>query len=86
MRRFPILPEDLAPALQGMLMPIHRFTVGQAVRLTNLTALSPKAASTYTVQAPMPVRDNSPQYRLYNEEFNQGRVAMERDLELVLNA
>ncbi|MDH4438985.1 MAG: hypothetical protein QE284_01205 [Rhizobium sp.] len=65
-------------------MSIHRFTVGQAVRLTNLTALSPKAASTYTVQAPLPARDNSPQYRLYNEEFNQGRVALERDLEAVL--
>jgi hypothetical protein len=67
-------------------MSIHRFTVGQAVRLTNLTALSPKAASTYTVQAPLPPRDNSPQYRLYNEEFNQGRVALERDLEPVLLA
>lgn len=67
-------------------MSIHRFTVGQAVRLTNLTALSPKAASTYTVQAPLPPRDNSPQYRLYNEEFNQGRVALERDLEPILLA
>ena len=64
-------------------MSIHRFTVGQAVRLTNLKALSPKAASTYTIQASLPPRDNSPQYRLYNEEFNQERVAMESDLELV---
>lgn len=64
-------------------MSIHRYTIGQSVRLTNLTALSPKAASTYTVQAPLPPRDNSPQYRLYNEEFNQGRVALERDLEPV---
>lgn len=62
-------------------MPIHRFTVGQAVRLTNLATLTPKAASTYTVEAALPPYDNSPQYRLYNAELNQGRVAMERDLE-----
>lgn len=65
-------------------MSTHRFTIGQAVRLTNLAALSPKAASTYTIQAPLPPRDNSPQYRLYNEELDQARVALERDLEAIL--
>lgn len=67
-------------------MPTHRFTPGQAVRLINIAALSPKAATTYTIQAPLPLLGNMPQYRLINEELNQGRVALERDLEEILSA
>lgn len=64
-------------------MSTHRFAIGQMVRLINLTGLSPKAAVTYTVEAPLPTYANSPQYRLWNEELHQRRVAMERDLEQV---
>ncbi|MGL4197281.1 MAG: hypothetical protein ACRCSX_05900 [Allorhizobium sp.] len=66
-------------------MPTHRFTVGQMVRLVTTKGLSPAAAVTYTVEAPMPSYQNSPQYRLWNAEHHQGRVALERDLEAVLN-
>lgn len=62
-------------------MPSHRFTIGQMVRLVSTTGLSPAAAVTYTVEAPMPAYQNSPQYRLSNAELRQGRVALERDLE-----
>jgi hypothetical protein len=62
-------------------MPSHRFTVGQLVRLVSTTGLFPAAAVTYTVEAPMPAYQNSPQYRLWNAELRQGRVALERDLE-----
>ncbi len=65
-------------------MPAHRFTVGQIVRVTNTAALSPKAATIYTIQAPLPPLGTMPQYRLINEELNQARVALERDLEQVL--
>jgi hypothetical protein len=65
-------------------MPSHRFTVGQMVRLLNAKGLSPAAAVTYTVSAPMPAYQNCPQYRLWNAELHQGRVALERDLEVVL--
>jgi hypothetical protein len=65
-------------------MPSHRFNVGQMVRLLNAKGLSPAAAVTYTVSAPMPANQNCPQYRLWNAELHQGCVALERDLEVVL--
>jgi len=45
-------------------MPTHRFTVGQIVRLVTTNGLSPAAAHVYAVEAPMPVYNNNPQYRL----------------------
>jgi hypothetical protein len=66
-------------------MPAHRFTIGQIVRLVNTKGLSPVVATTYTVEAPLPSYLNSPQYRLWNAEFHQGRVALERDLEPILS-
>ncbi|EKF57872.1 MAG: hypothetical protein ACK4ZJ_05655 [Allorhizobium sp.] len=67
-------------------MSSHRFTVGQMVRLVTTKGLSPAAAVTYTIEAPMPAYRNSPQYRLWNPELRQGRVALERDLEPVGSA
>lgn len=64
-------------------MPTHRYAIGQTVRLLTTRGLFPAAAATYTVAAPLPAFHNNPQYRLWNEELNQNRVAMERDLELV---
>lgn len=64
-------------------MSSHRFPVGQMVRLVTTKGLSPAAAVTYTVSAPMPAYHNSPQYRLWNAELHQGGVALERDLEAV---
>ncbi|MDZ7875146.1 MAG: hypothetical protein U5N27_19875 [Rhizobium sp.] len=66
-------------------MPSHRFTIGQMVRLVTTKGLSPAAAVTYTIEAPMPAYQNSPQYRLWNPE-SPGRVALERDLEPVGSA
>lgn len=66
-------------------MPSHRFTIGQMVRLVSTKGLSPIAA-TYTIQAPMPAYQDSPQYRLWNAELQQGRVALERELEAVGSA
>ncbi|KPF42752.1 hypothetical protein ACSV9I_05545 [Rhizobium sp. G187] len=65
-------------------MPTHRFAIGQLVRLTTTKGLSPAAASTYTVEAAMPAYHNSPQYRLWNADLHQQRVALERDLEAVI--
>lgn len=64
-------------------MPSHRFATGQMVRLVTTRGLSPAAALTYTVAAQMPLYHNSPQYRLWNAELHQGRVALERELEPV---
>jgi len=67
-------------------MPSHRFTIGQMVRLVTTKGLSPAAVVTYTIEAPMPAYQNSPQYRLWNAELCQGRVALERDLEAIGSA
>ncbi|KQW30439.1 hypothetical protein ASE36_21730 [Rhizobium sp. Root274] len=67
-------------------MPSHRFSVGQMVRLVTTKGLSPAAAVSYTIEAAMQPYRNSPQYRLWNPELQQGRVALERDLEPVGSA
>jgi hypothetical protein len=64
-------------------MATHRFTLGQVVRLVATEGLSPAAARIYAVEAPMPIYNNNPQYRLWNAEHHQRRVASERDLEAV---
>jgi hypothetical protein len=62
-------------------MSVHRFPIGQSVRLKSRQGLSPKAADTYRIIAFLPVRDNSPQYRMRNDEAAQERVSQERDIE-----
>jgi hypothetical protein len=62
-------------------MSIHRFPIGQTVRLKSRRGLSPKAADVYQIVAFLPVRDNSPQYRMRNDEVAQERVSQERDIE-----
>lgn len=64
-------------------MPTHRYVIGQTVRLLTTRGLFPAAAATYTVAARLPAFHNNPQYRLWNAELNQNRVAMERDLKPV---
>lgn len=64
-------------------MANHLFAVGQAVRLINRAGLSPKAAETYLVTDMLPARDNSPQYRIRNDEMSQERVAAEKNLEKI---
>ncbi|TIX89809.1 hypothetical protein [Rhizobium sp. P44RR-XXIV] len=62
-------------------MPIHRFPIGQTVRLKSMKGLSPKAADVYRITAFLPVRDNSPQYRMRNDDVAQERVTQEIDIE-----
>ena len=63
-------------------MRLHRFRLGQAVRLRSRTGIYPAAADSYRVIRLLPLRDNdSPQYRLRNEEMRQERVAEEDSLE-----
>lgn len=62
-------------------MSLHRFPIGQFVRLKSRKSLSPKAADVYRITAFLPVRDNSPQYRMRNDEAAQDRVAQESDIE-----
>lgn len=59
----------------------HRFPIGQTVRLKSRKGLSPKAADVYRITAFLPARDNSPQYRMRNDEVAQERVSQEVDIE-----
>ncbi|OCJ11732.1 hypothetical protein A6U86_01300 [Rhizobium sp. AC27/96] len=67
-------------------MPIHRFPIGQTVRLKSMKGLSPKAADVYRITAFLPVRDNSPQYRMRNDDVAQERVTQEIDIEPIAAA
>jgi hypothetical protein len=59
----------------------HRFPIGLSVRLKDRANISPLAAETYHITAKLPLRDNSPQYRMRNDELDQERVSNEDDLE-----
>jgi len=58
-------------------MPIHRFAVGQLVRLKSKLGLAPGTAQSYRISATLPETENSPQYRIRNEDTNQERVVEE---------
>ncbi|PTW59296.1 hypothetical protein C8N35_1079 [Breoghania corrubedonensis] len=63
-------------------MPARRFTIGQAVRMNNRFGLSPSTAETYRITAILPAReDNSPQYRIRNDDERHERVTTEDSLD-----
>ncbi len=57
--------------------PTHLFAIGQQVRLSGQRG----PAETYQVIGTLPPRDNSPQYRVRNEEERYERVITENLLE-----
>jgi len=67
-------------------VPIHRFPIGQIVRLKSRKGLSPKAADIYRITAFLPARDNSPQYRMRNDDVAPERVTQEVDIEPIADA
>ncbi|WEX74585.1 hypothetical protein PYH37_002029 [Sinorhizobium numidicum] len=62
-------------------MRLHRFPIGLSVRLKDRANISPRAAETYQITAKLPLRDDSPQYRMRNDELGQERVSNEDNLE-----
>jgi hypothetical protein len=62
-------------------MSLHRFAIGQSVRLKNRADLSPKAAETYRIIETLPATYNTPRYRLRNDEVRQERVTTQDNLE-----
>lgn len=61
----------------------HRFAVGQLVRLKNGYSRTLTPAAIYHVTGMLPPRDNSPQYRIRNDEERHERVTTQDDLEPV---
>ncbi len=61
----------------------HRFGIGQMVTMKGRYALAINPADLFRITATLPVRDNSPQYRIRNEHESHERVATEDSLDLV---
>ena len=64
-------------------MNLHRFAIGHSVKLKSTIGLSLQTGLMFRVTGRMPPRDNSPQYRIRNEEERHERVAAENNLEEV---
>lgn len=61
--------------------PVHRFALGDAVRMRGM--LFTPALASYRVTAMLPTRDGSPQYRVRSDLERHERVAKEDTLEIV---
>lgn len=61
----------------------HLYAVGQTVRLRSGFATLPKAAEIFQITATLPPRDDSPQYRIRNDDERHERVTTQDSLELV---
>jgi hypothetical protein len=64
-------------------MPAHRFAIGQSVRLRGRFGMPLDMAEVFRITATLPARDNSPQYRMRNDEERHERVTTEDNLEEV---
>ena len=61
----------------------HRFGIGQMVTMKRRYGLPIDPADLFRITATLPLRDNSPQYRIRNEHESHERVATEDSLDLV---
>ena len=62
-------------------MNVHRFAIGQSVRLKGTIAMALQTSDMFRITGRMPARDWSPQYRISNDEGRHERVAEENNLE-----
>ena len=64
-------------------LPVHRFAIGQTVRLQSSFGMSLRTAELYRITGTLPSRDNSPQYRIRSDQERHERVTTEDSLEEV---
>ena len=64
-------------------MNVHRFAIGQSVRLKGTIGMALQTGDMFRITGRMPARDWSPQYRISNDEGRHERVAEENNLEEV---
>jgi hypothetical protein len=62
-------------------MAAHRFAIGQTVRFKGSFGMSLQAAEIYRITGKLPDKDNSPQYRIRNDDERHERVTTEDSLE-----
>ena len=60
---------------------VHRFAVGQTVRLKGRFGRSVSAADVYHITGTLPPRGDSPQYRIRNDDERYERVATQDSIE-----
>jgi hypothetical protein len=63
--------------------PMHLFTIGQAVRLRGSFRTFAKTSEVYRITGILPPREDSPQYRIRNDDERHERVTTQDNLELV---
>lgn len=64
-------------------MSQHRYAIGQSVHLKGGFNRSDAADGIYRITATLPERNNSPQYRIRNDDERHERVTTEDTLELI---
>jgi hypothetical protein len=62
-------------------MNVHRFAIGQSVRLRGTIGMSLQTGDMFRITGKMPARNWSPQYRISSDEGRHERVAEENNLE-----
>ena len=67
-------------------MNVHRFAIGQSVRLKGTIGMALQTGDMFRITGRMPARDWSPQYRISNDEGRHERVAEENNLEEIAAA
>lgn len=66
-------------------MTTHRFAIGQVVRMNSRFGPYPFVPETFRITAILPAReDNSPQYRIRNDDERHERVTTEDGLEEII--
>jgi hypothetical protein len=79
----PLKVQQRAAAAVRREAPTHLFSVGQVVRYKGGFGRLAGPAELFRVTATLPVRGDSPQYRIRNDEERHERVSGQDDLEAV---
>ena len=61
--------------------PVHRFTIGQSVRIKAWGGSKVKSAATFRIVATLPASGGSLQYRMRSDDEKHERIAAEDNLE-----
>ena len=75
------MPTNSSPPKGQPKSRLHRFSIGQKVRMRSTIGLSLRDETIFRILATLPVRDGSPQYRIRTEGETYERVTTEDNLE-----
>jgi hypothetical protein len=75
------MPTNSAPPRGQPKSRLHRFSIGQKVRMKSTVGLSLRGETIFRILATLPIRDGSPQYRIRTEGETYERVTTEDNLE-----